>query len=269
VIFPDSGGRIAFGMEHLDIVPHFLAEPGVEIGAFKTPIPGIQPIYVDRFHEFAHEPTKADYYGDACALPFHDSSLRYVATSHVIEHVANPLAAIREWYRVLRHRGIIYMVVPDRRMTWDQPRPLTPVEHSVEDFRRGVTQVDGTHIDDFAFGVDWSRFSPDTPAHAVEAERRAMADRFHTAIADGKEINIHFHTYEPDSMARLVALADTALGIPGRISVERVIPDFPTSDPVGFLVVARVRKSLRERIHAVLARVTKHRSPLRADAQPF
>lgn len=256
-------------MEHLDVVPEFLAEPGVEIGAFKTPIPGIQPTYVDCFREFGNEPTKADYYGTACELPFHDSSLRYVATSHVIEHVANPLAALREWYRVLRHRGVIYLVVPDRRLTWDEPRTLTAVEHSIEDFQRGVTQVDGTHIDDFTFGVDWSRFSPDTPAHAIDTARHALAGRYRAAIAEGNEINIHFHTYEPDSMARLVAQADAVLGLPGRIQVERVIPDFPASNPIGFLIVARVRKSLRERIDAVIARVFMRRPALRADARPL
>lgn len=256
-------------MEHLDVVPQFLAEPGVEIGAFKTPIPGIQPTYVDCFPEFGNEPTKADYFGTACELPFHDSSLRYVATSHVIEHVANPLAAFREWYRVLRHRGVIYMVVPDRRLTWDSTRSLTPVEHGIEDFRRDVTQVDGTHIDDFVFGVDWSRFSPDTPEHAIETERHALADRYRAAIAGGSEINIHFHTYEADSMVQLVAQADTVLALPGRIQVERVLPNFPSSNPIGFLIVARVRKSVRERIDGGIARVFKHRTALRADARPL
>ncbi|OAI43265.1 hypothetical protein AYO41_02280 [Verrucomicrobia bacterium SCGC AG-212-E04] len=256
-------------MEHLDIVPDFLAEPGVEIGAFKTPIPGIRPTYVDCFREFANEPTKADFLGSATDLPFHDSSLRYVASSHVIEHVANPLAAFREWYRVLRHGGVIYMVVPDRRLTWDHPRPLTSVEHSIEDFRRGVTQVDGTHIDDFTFGVDWSQFSPDTPADSVDAERQATAERFRAAIAGGNEINIHFHTYEPDSMARLVTAADTVLGLAGGISIERVLPEFPSSNPIGFLVIARVRKSARERLGGASARHLGRRAPLRADARPL
>ncbi len=256
-------------MEHLDIVPQWLVEPGVEIGAFKTPIPGIRPIYIDCFREFAHEPTQADFFGTACALPFRDASLGYVATSHVIEHVANPLAAFQEWYRVLRHRGVIYMVVPDRRLTWDHSRPLTTVEHSVDDFHRGVTQVDGVHIDDFVYGVDWSQFSPGTAAENLVAEQRAMAERFHAAIAGGHEINIHFHTYEPDSMARLVAQADSVLGLAGRIQVERVIPEFPSSNPIGFLIIAHVCKSWRERIGGAIARVRKRRTPLRADARPL
>ena len=45
--------------------------------------------------------------------------------------------------------GIIYMVVPDRRHTWDHARPLTPPEHMWEDYIAGTSQVDGTHINDF------------------------------------------------------------------------------------------------------------------------
>src|SRR5471032_2472484 len=62
---------------------------GVEIGAFKSPIPGLapRPIYVDRFRDYAGERCLADYYGDATELPFRDNSLDYVVTSHVLEHV--------------------------------------------------------------------------------------------------------------------------------------------------------------------------------------
>lgn len=91
-------------MNHSDVVPKYLTGLGVEIGAFKTPIPGVKPIYVDLFSHYAGEATLAEYYGDACSLPFYDSSLHYVATSHVLEHVANP------------HRGIERMV--SRVRTW-------------------------------------------------------------------------------------------------------------------------------------------------------
>ena len=123
-------------MEHLDIVAQYLREPGIEIGAFTTPVPGIKPIYLDRFAEYAGIATLNDYIGDACDLPFYDSSLRYVVTSHVLEHVANPLAALSEWYRVLMHGGIIYAVIPDRRKTFDRNRALTTVDHIYEDFKK-------------------------------------------------------------------------------------------------------------------------------------
>ena len=71
---------------------------GTEIGPGSAPVPGVDPapIYVDCFKTFAAAPCRADYYGHACALPFHDHSLDYVLASHVLEHVANPVRALAE-----------------------------------------------------------------------------------------------------------------------------------------------------------------------------
>ena len=255
-------------MEHADVVRRYLCEPGVEIGAFKSPIPGIKPIYVDRFAEFANEKTLADYYGDACDLPFEDSTLNYVASSHLIEHAANPLAALQEWYRVLRHGGIIYMVVPHRQRTFDHPRELTPPAHMIDDYRDGVTQVDGTHIEDFVFGVDWLQYSPSTLVGEIETQQRERANTYRAAIKEGKEINIHFHTFEPESMVELLTWANEVLPVSGRIELIDVIDHFPASTPNGFLVVSHVSKSLLERAQSFHL-PWKKGALLKSDARPL
>jgi SAM-dependent methyltransferase len=229
-------------MEHIELVSLFLDGPGVEIGAFQTPIPGIKPVYVDRFSEYAGEPTLADYYGDACELPFFDSSLQYVATSHVLEHVANPLAALSEWFRVLCHDGIIYMVIPDIGKTFDHTRPLTTPEHMLADFRNQTTQIDGTHIDELVYGVDWSTFSPDTRPHELIAVQDEMASVYRRAIAAGSEINIHFHTFTSASAVALIEAGNLEKCWNGRIEILQVREDFPGTCPNGFLIVAKVRK---------------------------
>ena len=59
----------------------------MEIGAFTRPIPGIRPTYVDRFATYADQATLADYFGDACDLPYYDDSLDFVASSHVTSNM--------------------------------------------------------------------------------------------------------------------------------------------------------------------------------------
>lgn len=241
-------------MEHSDLVPKYLVGRGIEIGAFKTPIPGIKPFYLDRFPSYAGEPTLADYYGDACELPFFDSSVPFVATSHVLEHVANPLLALSEWFRVTRHGGIIYMVVPDRRRTFDRMRPLTDPSHMLDDFRNRVTQADGTHVDDFTYGVDWAVFSPSTPPGQEKEARDRLASTYHASVGAGLEINIHFHTFESRSLAELIRIGNLERAWPGRLEVLEVAEAFPGSNPIGFLVVARVRKPVGARWRALFAR---------------
>src|SRR6185503_5259726 len=110
-------------MTHEEKIAHWIGagKVGTEIGPGATPVPGLEPppIYVDCFKEFGAAPNRADFYGHACALPFHDHSLDYVLASHVLEHVANPVAALAEWYRVVRPDGIIYLIVPNRLSTFD------------------------------------------------------------------------------------------------------------------------------------------------------
>lgn len=241
-------------MEHIELVSHFLYGPGVEIGAFNTPIPGIEPIYVDRFSEFAGEPTLADYYGDSCDLPFADSSLQFVASSHVLEHVANPLAALREWFRVLRHGGIIYMVIPDFRKTFDHSRPLSTTEHMLADFCNNITQVDGTHIDELVYGIDWSTFSPSTQKHELKAAQEELACVYHRTIAAGSEINIHFHTFDSGSAIELIQSGNAAKIWKGAINIVKVIENFPGSCPNGFLIVAKISKPMRTRLNSLFTR---------------
>lgn len=245
---------------------------GVEIGAFKWPVPGIKPFYVDCFTRFGAEEVKADYYGHACLLPFHDNSLDYVVSSHVLEHVANPVAALAEWYRVLRPGGTIYMVVPDRRYTFDRPRPLTPVGHMLEDYAEGTTPCDDTHIDDFARGVDWAAFSPGTPAEQVPASQEQLARGMHEAVARGEQVNIHFHVFEP---ANVVELITRLRSWPLRRFNWRIVDQaerFPAGADNGFLIVIRVQKTWRDIFagvwHRLLTR-SNPRHPVRPDAEPF
>jgi SAM-dependent methyltransferase len=247
---------------------------GVEIGAFKSPVPGLvpPPFYVDCFKEFGFEPVHADYYGHATSLPFRDNSLDYVVTSHVLEHVANPIAALAEWYRVLRPGGIIYLLVPDRRFTWDHPRPLTTVEHFLDDFERGTTPADATHIDDFALGLDWSQFSPATPAVEIPAQRATLARGMHEAVARGEHLNIHFHTFEPANLRALIERLRTWPRTRFNWMLLETAERFPSSNPIGCLAVIRVDKTWRDRVAGWRTRRATARDPkfpLRADAQPF
>jgi SAM-dependent methyltransferase len=60
-------------------------------------------------------------------LPFRDATLDYVVSAHVIEHFFDPVKALREWYRVIRPGGYIFIIAPHRDRTFDKDREVTPV----------------------------------------------------------------------------------------------------------------------------------------------
>ncbi len=75
-----------------------------------------------------------------------DYGYDFVLSSHSLEHIANPVKALREWTRVVKPRGAIIVILPDYRHTFDHRRRPTPVEHMVEDYERGTDERDLTHL---------------------------------------------------------------------------------------------------------------------------
>src|SRR5208337_917164 len=86
---------------------------------------------------------------EACDLStIPDASYDFVIASHVLEHLANPLRALLEWRRLLRISGVLLIVVPDKRNTFDHKRPFTSFEHIHADFAAGTEEDDLTHLDE-------------------------------------------------------------------------------------------------------------------------
>jgi len=260
-------------LKHEDFIDDFLTGTGIEIGAFETPIPGISPIYIDKFSEFAGRKSHADFMGDATALPAFSSSVDYVATSHVLEHCANPVKALLEWQRVLKPGGYVYCVIPDRRYTFDKARPLTPAPHMIEDFLKDVDDTDPTHIEDFIYGIDWAAVHPDSDPANREAERKLHHDHHLGKSQNGEEINIHFHVFEPENFRMLISACFEHPRVPWALELVRMESEFPDTAPNGFLAVLRKRAAKRRgilsRAKRVLQRAAYPSYPIRPDAVRF
>jgi len=72
----------------------------------------------------------------------------FVLASHCLEHIANPLKAIKEWLRVLKSKGLLLIVVPNKEYTFDHKRPMTSFEHLLNDFHNNIGEDDLTHLEE-------------------------------------------------------------------------------------------------------------------------
>jgi SAM-dependent methyltransferase len=77
-----------------------------------------------------------------------DDSYDAVLSSHVLEHFANPIGALREWLRVLRPGGSFLIVLPHKEGCADHRRPATPLAHLEDDARQRVGEDDMTHAEE-------------------------------------------------------------------------------------------------------------------------
>lgn len=75
-----------------------------------------------------------------------DEAHDFVISSHCLEHVANPLRALREWRRVTQPGGHLVLVLPDPKRTFDHRRPVTSIVHLRDDFERNTEEDDTTHV---------------------------------------------------------------------------------------------------------------------------
>ena len=77
-----------------------------------------------------------------------DASYDFVLSCHSLEHVANPIKALKDWRRVMKQHGRLVLVLPDKEFTFDHNRPITSLEHLIEDYENNTTESDTTHFEE-------------------------------------------------------------------------------------------------------------------------
>ncbi|HPS54879.1 MAG TPA: methyltransferase domain-containing protein [Sedimentisphaerales bacterium] len=136
-----------------------------------------------------------DYVTDAANLHFAaDETMDFVCSSHVLEHLANPLKAIAEWKRVIKKGGIIYAGVPDKRHTFDSKRNRTPLSHLIEDFEKNTEQTDKTHVSEFLENF----YESDICKKNTELRKNSI----------NLESNVHHHVWVLDDVKEIFEYMD-------------------------------------------------------------
>jgi ubiquinone/menaquinone biosynthesis C-methylase UbiE len=72
-------------------------------------------------HPGSHETAGTDIVSDICAMPVPDGSFDHVLCTEVLEHVPDPVGALREMSRVLKPDGVLLVTVPFASLTHMAP----------------------------------------------------------------------------------------------------------------------------------------------------
>ena len=89
------------------------------------------------------------YISDAVSLDVVDAAkYDFILSCHSVEHLANPLKAIKNWIEKLTSSGYLLLVVPHKDQTFDHKRPLTTLSHLVNDFKNQQDEKDETHFEE-------------------------------------------------------------------------------------------------------------------------
>jgi SAM-dependent methyltransferase len=182
---------------------------GVELGPGPRPqiFPGegVDVSFVEQTHpdqwaslyggssQVTFDPALAGRYvvGNANEIPAGPESLDFIFSSHVFEHLANPLGHLELWSRLLKPGGKIVMIVPDYIGSKDFLMDETPMDELEDEYRSGGFDVSERHYQ--AYGK--ARGNPDLAARLIE-----------------KQASIHVHYYSHGNMARVCEWAVEKLG---------------------------------------------------------
>ena len=212
-----AGGWDAMSPKRRRMAAHLRGD-GIEIGALNAPLavpPGARVTYVDRLDL----PELRRHYPELDAIrlqapsvtaeaedlrPFADGSLDFVIANHLLEHVEDPVRALREFLRVLRPGGLLYLALPDSRVTFDSQREPTTTEHLLEEYRHGATDNRWLHYRDY---VDNVHFVVNPELRATESVDRCAA----TLMDMG--YSIHFHVWHPETFLEFLYAAKAEAGL--------------------------------------------------------
>jgi SAM-dependent methyltransferase len=205
-------GRRNLWVVREDLARRYVSGDGIEIGALNAPLrvpPAAHVRYVDRMSRVdlirtdesslrvrgvdSSKVRSVDVVDDAERLSrFASDSLDFVIANHVLEHIEDPVLSLENMLRVLRPGGILLLVLPDPRHTFDARRPRTTIDHVLRD------HLDGPEVSRWQHYEEWARLIEGLPEELVAARAGEFArdDAHH-----------HFHVWElEDFLALLRAL---------------------------------------------------------------
>ena len=121
----------------------------------------------------------------ACELDgIEQGSLDFIFSSHVFEHLSNPLQVLSNWLATLRPGGLILTVVPDARYCFDCRQPFTSLAEALNEEQAGGHAIEMSKYE------RWCALT--NPKHNAEK-----------LIATGYSIHVNFFT--PETLRPLLA----------------------------------------------------------------
>lgn len=117
----------------------------------------------------------------------------FVLSSNVIEHIANPLKAVREWLSVLKPGGVIVIVAPKKESNFDHRRETTELSHLIRDFENNVGEDDLSHLDEI---LELHDLPLDPPAGTLEQFKARSLKNIENRC-------LHHHVFDLDLLTKI------------------------------------------------------------------
>jgi SAM-dependent methyltransferase len=222
------------------IAQFYLAGNGIEIGALHKPlqVPSnrCHVQYVDYKHydenrasypELANETiVQTDIIDNGFVLEtVPDQSQDFIIANHALEHSPDPYGTLLNWISKLRPGGIVYAAIPIAEKCYDKGRPVTSLQHLVDDYdffsssdKNAILDVTKDHVWEFICISDRNiresmGLEPSTREHQLDMcnnlvnglKEELLRSKSYRELIDAhvhsinKLYDVHYHTFTPRS----------------------------------------------------------------------
>ena len=126
-----------------------------------------------------------------------DNSYDFVLSCHSLEHMANPIKALAEWKRIIKDNSYVLLILPHKDNTFDRNRPITHMDHLINDLENNTLENDATHFQEVLSLHD---LSLDTGIKDMEALRLRTSENYDNRC-------VHHHVFNTPMVAQMVDYA--------------------------------------------------------------
>jgi len=128
-----------------------------------------------------------------------DDSYDAVVSSHCLEHVANPIKALLRWKKVIKSKGYMLLVLPNKIGNFDHKRGDTTFEHLISDFENNIDENDTTHFDEFIEFFDLNK----APGKKIDLHEHIERTKNNYIIRE-----VHHHVFSKKLIFKLLQHCD-------------------------------------------------------------
>lgn len=129
--------------------------------------------------------------GNANSIPVKSNSQNFIFSSHLVEHLANPLGHLEYWGTLLKKGGVIVAIIPDKSGCKDYVFKESSFEEIEEEYKSRLTEPTLAHYQ------RWSKY-------------RMPHSNALDLMEAGRSIHVHFYT--PQSMQDILKKMIRSIG---------------------------------------------------------
>lgn len=122
-----------------------------------------------------------------------DSAYDFVFASHCLEHIANPIKALKEWLRIIKTDGHVILILPEKTKCFDHKREISKFSTLVSQYDKNVGEDDLSTLPEILKNHD---LAMDPPAGDLGSFTRRSLDNYNNRC-------LHHYVYSPELLKEI------------------------------------------------------------------